>query len=169
MALGREPWFTDRFSASLDYPFSLGTRKSYRDSIGFALNYAIGQFTTALAYYAGLRLISGGHVSFMNMYITLMVALITSQSVGRSATFTTNLDRGKIAAIKTWEFLDRKTKIDPDKDGFIPQDFDPTFNFQDVAFTYPARPEQVTILIAFIANNMYADIYFSQFSLESST
>jgi ABC-type bacteriocin/lantibiotic exporter with double-glycine peptidase domain len=146
VALTREAWFVDRFSASLEQPHELGMQKAYRDSIGFALNYAVGQFTTALTYYGGLRLIEGGHVSFQDLYVTLMVALVTAQSVGRSATFTSSLDKGKIGAIKTFELLERQTKIDPDKDGFVPDEFDPSFEFKDIAFTYPARPDQVTYI-----------------------
>lgn len=141
--LTREQWFVDRFSASLDQPLQLGKRKAYRDSIGFALNGAIGQFTSALVFYAGLRLIEGGHVAFSDMYVTLMVAMITSQAVGRSSTFSSSLDKGRIGAIKTWEFLDRKTAIDPKLEGYVPEQFDPTFDFRNVAFRYPARPQQV--------------------------
>ncbi len=100
VALTREPWFVDRYSASLDQPHRLGIRKAYRDSIGFALNGAMSQFTAALAFYSGLRLIQGGHVSFQDMFITLMVALITSQAVGRASTFSSSLDKGAIGAIK---------------------------------------------------------------------
>lgn len=142
VALTREPWFVDRFSASLEQPHYLGVRKAYRDSIGFALNGAISQFTAALAFYAGIRLIQGGHVSFEDMFVTMMVALITSQAVGRASTFSSTLDKGKIGAIKTFEFLDRVTKIDPDQEGYVPENFDPTFDFKDINFVYPARPLQ---------------------------
>lgn len=142
VALTRERWFVDRYTASLDQPHRLGVTKAFRDSIGFALNGAISQFTSALAFYAGTRLIEGGHVSFEDMFVTMMVALITSQSVGRAATFSTSLDKGKIGAMKTFEFLERQTAIDPDKDGYVPQEFDPAFQFKDIAFTYPARPDQ---------------------------
>jgi ABC transporter transmembrane region len=79
VALAREPWFVERYSASLDQPHRLGVRKAFRDSIGFSLNGAISQFTAALAFYAGTRLIQGGHVSFENMFVTMMVAMITAQ------------------------------------------------------------------------------------------
>jgi hypothetical protein len=86
--------------------------------IGFALDISISQFITALTYYTGMRLIQGGHVSFEDLYITLMTALITTQAVGRSTTFSSNIDKGKIEAIKTWELLDRATAIDsPTKKG----------------------------------------------------
>lgn len=143
VALTREDWFHDRFSASLDHPMRIGVRKAFQDSIGHALNGATSQFTSALTFYAGIRLIEGGHVSFEDMYVTLMVAMMTAQSIGHSSTWTSSLDKGKIGAIKTWEFLDRQTKIDPDAEGCIPEQFEPRFDFKDVAFFYPARPQLV--------------------------
>lgn len=38
VALTRESWFTERYSASLDHPQKLGNLKAFRDSIGFAFN-----------------------------------------------------------------------------------------------------------------------------------
>lgn len=155
VALTRERWFVDRYSASLDQPHRLGVRKAFRDSIGFALNGAISQFTAALVFYSGIRLIEGGHVSFEDLFVTMMVALITSQSVGRASTFRASLDKGKIGAIKTFEFLERQTAIDPDKDGYIPQEFDPAFEFKNIAFTYPARPDQVNIIFTIYCYSFY--------------
>lgn len=40
----------------------------------------------------------------------MMVAMMTSQAVGRASTFRATLDKGKIGAIKTFEFLERDTK-----------------------------------------------------------
>lgn len=145
VALTRERWFVERYSASLEQPHQLGVKKAFRDSIGFALNGATGQFTAALAFYAGIRLIEGGNISFEDLFVTMMVAMITSNSVGRASTFRASLDKGKIGAIKTFEFLERQTAIDPDKDGYIPLEFDPAFQFKDIAFTYPARPDQVCL------------------------
>ncbi len=48
---------------------------------------------------------------------------------------------------QTFEFLERQTSIDPDKEGFIPNELDPSFEFRDIGFTYPARPHQVLISI----------------------
>jgi hypothetical protein len=145
VALGQESWFVDRFSASLEYPHKLGLSKTYKDSLGFALNGAIAQFIAALTYYAGMRLIEGGHVSFQDVYVTLLTALVTTQALGRSSTFMASLDKGKIGAIKTWEIFDRQTTIDANLPGLEPSpaEFEPSFDFENVAFTYPARPNQV--------------------------
>lgn len=102
-----------------------------------------------------MRLIQDGHVAFENVYITLMVALLTTQAIGRSSTFSTSLDKGKIGAIKTWEFLERQTAIDPYADGLVSEEFDPTFNFKNVAFTYPARPDQVLIPLCKVLKYSY--------------
>ena len=47
------------------------------------------------------------------------------------------MDKGKVGAIETFEFLERQTAIDLDMDGCIPKEFDPTFQFKNIAFTNP--------------------------------
>ncbi len=39
-------------------------------------------------------------MSFEGMFITLMVAMITTQGIGRAALFTVSLSKGKIGAAK---------------------------------------------------------------------
>ena len=53
------------------------------------------------------------------------------------------MDKGKVGAIATFEFLERQTAIDPAMDGCMPKEFDPTFQFKDIAFT---DPDQVHFL-----------------------
>eukprot|EP00026_Physarum_polycephalum_P000633 Phypoly_transcript_00634.p1 GENE.Phypoly_transcript_00634~~Phypoly_transcript_00634.p1 ORF type:complete len:1124 (+),score=212.16 Phypoly_transcript_00634:900-4271(+) len=142
VALTRESWFVDRYSASLESPHRLGVSKSFRDSIGVALQGSTGQFINALAFYAGLRLIQGGHVSFEHMFVTLMLAIVSAQALGRAAMFTISLHKGRIGASKTFEFIDKKSLIDPNQDGYVPEEFDPTFEFKNVGFRYPTRPHQ---------------------------
>jgi ABC-type multidrug transport system fused ATPase/permease subunit len=142
VALTRENWFVERYSASLEQPHHLGVSKSFRDSIGVALQGSTGQFINALAFYAGLRLIQGGHVSFSDMFVTLMVAIVSTQALGRAAMFTISLHKGKIGASKTFEFVERVSTIDPEKDGYVPPDFNPSFEFKNVSFSYPTRPHQ---------------------------
>lgn len=103
----------------------------------------MAQFNFAVTYFAGVKFIEDGLVSFEDLFITMMVALMTSQSLGRASTFGASLDKGKLGAIKCFEFIERQTLIDPCKDGYIPKEFDPAFEFKNVAFTYPARPDQV--------------------------
>lgn len=43
---------------------------------------------------------------------------------------------------QTFELIDRPTKIDPDAAGYIPEKIEGNFEFKDIAFTYPARPDQ---------------------------
>ena len=45
--------------------------------------------------------------------------------------------RAKSEPSKTFEFLERQTAIDPDMDGCMPKEFDPTFQFKDIALTFP--------------------------------
>ena len=60
-------------------------------------------------------------------------------------------------AIETCEFLKRQTAIDPDMAGCIPKEFDPTFQFKDIAFTYP---DQVHFLPIAEAHMFLAPVFF---------
>ena len=70
------------------------------------------------------------------------------------------MDKGKVGAIETFEFLERQTAIDPDMDGCIPKELDPTFQFKDIAFTYPA---QVHFLPIAVAHMFLAPFFFFWF------
>ncbi|KAG5459568.1 MAG: ABC protein, partial [Olpidium bornovanus] len=76
------------------------------------------------------------------LMIVTMSVTITAQGLGRSSTFTSSWTKGKIAAIKTFELLYRKTSIDPDKPGDTPLHIDGDFDFKDITFAYPTRPDQ---------------------------
>ena len=68
------------------------------------------------------------------------------------------MDKGKVGAIETFEFLERQTAIDPDMDGCIPKEVDPTFQFKDIAPTYP---DQVSLLLIVEAPLFFAPFFFS--------
>lgn len=143
-SLNREEWFVEKYDASLDHPAQLGKRKAFRDSIPFALNGSVGQFSSALAFYAGLKFMLDGMFGFSDLFTCMMTIMLTAQALGRSSTFMSNVDKGKMAAVNTFEFMDRASLINPDDEGYVPSDaeFDPEFSFENIGFTYPARPKQ---------------------------
>jgi len=83
----------------------MGKVKAYRDSLGGAVQKSFMQFTNAVGFYAGIRLIMGGHISFEDMFIAIICTMITTQQLGNSATFISNLSKGKTAAANVNEHL----------------------------------------------------------------
>lgn len=45
-------------------------------------------------------LVTGGHVSFSDMFVTLMIAIVSAQALGRAAMFTISLHKGRVGAFK---------------------------------------------------------------------
>lgn len=98
-------------------------------------------YANAIAFYAGIRLIEGGQMSLQSMFTVLMAVMTTAQQMGRASTFTATYQRGKSAANSTFELIDRKPLVDPDLEGIEPEKVEGNVEFEDIRFSYPARPD----------------------------
>ncbi|KAI9322031.1 putative ABC transporter protein, partial [Zopfochytrium polystomum] len=141
-ALNRQAYFEDRFWAENERPHQLALNKAYTSSLGNGVNQAITQWLNALGFWAGLELANICNSEFSNVFTVIMGVMIMSQGIGRSSTFLSTFSKAKISAIKTLELIDRQTQIDPDQPGVVPTNMEGNFEFKNVAFTYPARPDQ---------------------------
>ncbi|KAJ3026787.1 UNVERIFIED_CONTAM: ATP-binding cassette, sub-B (MDR TAP), member 4, partial [Siphonaria sp. JEL0065] len=144
-ALTREKYFEAKFSANLEHPHKLALEKAKYASLGNGLTQAFSQFANALGFYAGLRLVAAGIIEFSPVFKVLMAVMLTAQGLGRSSSFLETYTKAKIAAINTFELVDRVTSIDPeDEDPALDPAIDlaGSFEFKDVAFAYPTRQEQ---------------------------
>ncbi|KAG5462890.1 MAG: LOW QUALITY PROTEIN: ABC transporter type 1, transmembrane domain-containing protein, partial [Olpidium bornovanus] len=142
-ALTRESYFQDKYVAAIYNPHRLALRKAYLSSLGHGANSGFQMFATAVGFYAGFRLIIGGHMDAADLYTCIMAVTVTAQTVGRASLFPSYVAKGKIAAVKTFSLLFRKSRIDPGRDGEKPLHIDGNFEFKNVAFAYPSRPDQM--------------------------
>lgn len=152
--LNRQQFFEERYAKANKHPHELAVRRAYLSSIGYALLRGIMLYTSAVSFYAGIRLIMDGWIDFMQMYTCMMTIMVTAQTAGRGSVFTSTFSKAKIAAVAIFEVLDRASRIDPALEGIEPKTgtIDGTVTFQDVAFAYPSRPD----------NNIFS----GQFNLE---
>ncbi|KAJ3053457.1 Multidrug resistance protein 1 [Rhizophlyctis rosea] len=141
-SLAQEGYFETRFAAAIEHPHQLARRKALLSSVGHGANQGFQMYANAIGFAAGMWLIQTCELEFRSMFIVIMAVMICAQGLGRSSTFTTHLTKGQFAAAQTFELLDRVTKIDPDSHGYEPETLDGNFEFKDIAFTYPARPDQ---------------------------
>ncbi|KAJ3243519.1 hypothetical protein HDU78_000400 [Chytriomyces hyalinus] len=142
-ALTRESYFQDKFSANLERPHQLALKKAREASLGNGVGQAFGQFASAVGFYAGVKLVEAGEVDFGSVFKVLMAVMFTAQGLGRGSTFAETFVKAKIAALNTFELIDRATLIDPEDDTEGLDDgakIQGSFEFKNVAFTYPARP-----------------------------
>ncbi|KAI9208123.1 P-loop containing nucleoside triphosphate hydrolase protein [Polychytrium aggregatum] len=141
-ALNRQHYFEDKYNATLEHPHQVAVKKAQITSLGNGSNQAASQFAYALGFYAGIRLALAGIIDFKPVLTVLMAIMITAQGLGRASNFVGTYTTAKLSAINTFELIDRVTKIDPDADGIVAEEIDGDFEFKNVQFTYPARPNQ---------------------------
>jgi ATP-binding cassette subfamily B (MDR/TAP) protein 1 len=141
--LNRQGFFEDRYYQAGERPHRMAVRKAVLSSIGFALLKGTMMYTSALAFYAGIRFIMIGIVDFEKMYVSMMSIILASEQVGRCSTFAKSFTKAKYAAISIFEILDRKVDMDGDLEGIEPAvgSLHGDVEFKDIAFRYPARPE----------------------------
>jgi ATP-binding cassette subfamily B (MDR/TAP) protein 1 len=75
--LNRQGFFEDRYFKANDRPHRLAVRKAYLSSIAYALLKGISMYTSAVAFYAGIRFIADGMIDFQQMYTAMMTVSIT--------------------------------------------------------------------------------------------
>ena len=141
--LNRQQFFEDRYAKANKHPHTLAVRRAYLSSIGYALLRGIMLYTSAVAFYAGIRLIMDGWINFMQMYTCMMTIMVTAQTAGRGSVFTSTFSKAKIAAVAIFEVLDRQSRIDPELEGIEPKvgTIEGHVSFKNVAFYYPTRPD----------------------------
>ncbi|KAG1061329.1 hypothetical protein G6F42_027706 [Rhizopus arrhizus] len=65
--LNRQRFFEDRYARANKHPHELAVRRAYLSSIGYALLRGIMLYTSAVSFYAGIRLIMDGWIDFMQI------------------------------------------------------------------------------------------------------
>ena len=142
-ALNKQSHFEERYFHATEHPHKLAERKAYLSSIGYALNRGISLYTSAVSFYAGMRLIINGTITFQQMFTTMTVVMTTAESAGRSSVFASTFAKAKYSAIASFEVMDRKPEIDPELEGIEPLvgSLNGDIDFKDIEFAYPARPD----------------------------
>ncbi|KAJ1550786.1 hypothetical protein HK096_005030, partial [Nowakowskiella sp. JEL0078] len=143
-ALNLQEYFENRFAACIIEPHRLAIRKAILVSIGNGSSQAAQQFANALGFYAGIRLADVCIGDLSSTFTVITAIMFTAQSLGRSSAFLSTFSKAKLAALKVFAIIDRETEINSDADGHLPENgkIDGDFEFENVAFSYPARPLQ---------------------------
>lgn len=138
-SLHRQRFFEDRFASHLVEPHKAARREALIASAGFAMTQGASMFSSALGFYAGVRLLDVGKITFQEMFTVQMAVTITSSMLGRASTFFTQYSKSKAAAITSYALLDRRSRIDPQAKGYQHESFKAEVDLEDVHFYYPTR------------------------------
>ncbi|KAI8381003.1 P-loop containing nucleoside triphosphate hydrolase protein [Radiomyces spectabilis] len=140
-ALNKQPFFEGKYYKATDHPHKLARRKAITASLGYGLHQGITVYTNAVAFYAGIRLMSDGKIDFLQMFTTMMTIMITAQSVGRASVFTQTFAKAKFSSLAAFAVLERVPSIDPDLEGIETEKVKGEVDFKDITFRYPSRPD----------------------------
>ncbi|KAJ3127622.1 Multidrug resistance protein 1 [Nowakowskiella sp. JEL0407] len=142
-SLNRQSYFETRYSVKIERPNKMAISSAYKTSLSNGATVAFQQLLNAAGFYAALRLADACIADFGNSFIVILVLMMTAQTLGRGTLFVSGFVKAKISAIKIFEIIDRKSKIDPDEDGNnfeTPLHIDGDVQIKDAKFSYPIRP-----------------------------
>ncbi|KAI9244274.1 P-loop containing nucleoside triphosphate hydrolase protein, partial [Phascolomyces articulosus] len=140
-SLTKQEYFEKKYDKAGLRPHKLAHRKAYLGSIGYAINQGVIMYLYAVTFYASIRLLGIGKITFEEMMVTLMSVMITCFGIGRSAALASGIAKAKYSALSAFELLERQPSIDPDLEGIEPNTVQGHVEFQNVNFRYPARPD----------------------------
>jgi ABC-type multidrug transport system fused ATPase/permease subunit len=142
-ALNKQGHFEERYFHATERPHKLAMKKAYLASIAAGFGKGLNIYSSAIAFYAGARLIQNGNIDFQQMFTSMTVIMTTAEAAGRSSTFASAFSKAKYAAIASFEVIERQPVIDPELEGMEPQvgTLNGDIGFKNIKFTYPARPD----------------------------
>jgi ATP-binding cassette subfamily B (MDR/TAP) protein 1 len=81
-ALHRQAYFEHRFILATVHSHKQATKKAWLASFGYACTQGVPLYAQSIAFYAGMRFIANGWISFNQMFSSMMMVMITSMGVG---------------------------------------------------------------------------------------
>jgi len=140
-SLTRESYFEKRYEENIQGPHRLALRKAFVASLGYGAQQGFNMWTSAVGFYAGIQFIALKLITFEEMFVVILVLMISAGTIGRSSMFVAKFAKAKNCAINTFEIVDRVTKINAFTPGKEVKTLDGEIQFKDIAFKYPSRPD----------------------------
>ncbi|KAG0461714.1 hypothetical protein HPP92_022011 [Vanilla planifolia] len=118
-----------------------GVRNSWIAGVGLGFSQAVTAGYSPLSFGYGGHLFFKGHITSKALFQTVMILLGTARVIAYAGAMTTDLTRGSDTVASVFSILDRTTQIEQDDyDGHRPESLVGAVEFNNVDFTYPARP-----------------------------
>ncbi|RDW74379.1 ABC transporter ATP-binding protein [Aspergillus mulundensis] len=132
----------DKFDEYLSSAHRIGSKLSIIFGVFFSAEYCIVYLGYGLAFWQGIRMLSGGEiVEPGGIFTVIMSVIIAATQLTMLAPYMVDFTRSATAASKLFELIDRKSEIDPyDNTGHQPSEVVGEIEFDDVTFAYPTRP-----------------------------
>jgi ATP-binding cassette subfamily B (MDR/TAP) protein 1 len=141
-AFNAEDKIVGLFQRELQAPLKRGFLRGQAAGIGFGVSqlFLFGSFALALWY--GAQLVKRGEAKFNHVLEVYLVLMVSSYAIAEALGLTPDILKGGQALDSVFRVLDRRSEIDADDPnaevvGTLTGDIE----YQDVAFTYPNRPD----------------------------
>ncbi|OJJ37981.1 hypothetical protein ASPWEDRAFT_59240 [Aspergillus wentii DTO 134E9] len=132
----------DKFDEYLSLAHTIGSKLSIIFGVFFSAEYCIVYLGYGLAFWQGIRMLSGGEiVETGGIFTVIMSVIIAATQLTMLAPYMVDFTRSATAASKLFTLIDRKSEIDPyDNTGHQASEVVGEMEFDNVTFAYPTRP-----------------------------
>ncbi|TYI50950.1 hypothetical protein E1A91_D12G139900v1 [Gossypium mustelinum] len=132
-----------KYSKLLVTAYKSGVHEGTAAGLGLGVAMMILFCSYGMAVWFGGRLILNNGYTGGQVINVIVAVLIGSLSLGQSSPCMSAFAAGQAAAVKMFETINRKPKIDPyNMSGKVLEDINGDVELRDVYFSYPARPEE---------------------------
>ncbi|KLT43566.1 P-loop containing nucleoside triphosphate hydrolase protein [Cutaneotrichosporon oleaginosum] len=123
-----------------------GIKCAVIQGVGVGTSFFVSYIAYAIAFAYGGRLVSEGQTDAGTVLNCVMAILVGTFSISAAAPEMQHVFKGRAAAAKLWETIDRVPSIDSeDAGGAQPQLVAGRIEFDDVTFRYPSRPDTTVL------------------------
>lgn len=141
-AFNAEDKIVGLFQRELQAPLKRGFLRGQAAGIGFGVSQLCLFGSFALALWYGAQLVKRGEAKFNHVLEVYLVLMVSSYAIAEALGLTPDILKGGQALDSVFRVLDRRSEIDADDPnaevvGTLTGDIE----YQDVAFTYPNRPD----------------------------
>ncbi|KAF1313678.1 Multidrug resistance protein abc superfamily, partial [Globisporangium splendens] len=133
---------TTAYTAFLDVSKNADIKVGVVGGVTFGVSQGAMYISIAFLFWLGGKWVAEKTITFEDMFMVMMVLVMSTFAVGLAAQNLTDSSKAKKAAQNVFQIIDRVPAIDSSAPtGDIPTTLKGEIEFHDVAFTYPSRPD----------------------------
>ncbi|XP_048807094.1 phosphatidylcholine translocator ABCB4-like isoform X3 [Lagopus muta] len=142
VAFGGQRKETERYQKNLEDAKRIGIQKAISANISMGISFFLIYGSYALAFWYGTILVLSDDYTIGKVFTVFFSILVGSFSVGQAAPSMEAFANARGAAYAIFSIIDNEPQIDSSSNaGYKPDNIKGNLEFQNVYFSYPARPD----------------------------